>query len=241
MLKLISCLFIFTVQSGCMFTFKKEVALKSVMLSFTYPRYDGISKVVHRIDTVWFNRIGNTNIFIMPGLREVINEDFLNPVILNYKYFIYNDFDNEGYLYDSINAPNPKQKIIDSFFVRRAYGKVPPLNKYNVKINSFADEYNNIVDVYVLKVKPDRTYADTALLYYNSKYNHLFYSFSKELDSIKGMKLFKFRYIYNADDPKKFADPWPGKEFFWEIQEDTLLKRNEILDFIEKHKSKTGS
>ena len=236
MVKLLSIFVLLAAPISCMFTSKRDPQLKVVLMRIPFPRWDGISKVVEQTDTVWFIKNGNTNVFKMPGLREVVDDNFLNPVIREYKYFIYNDNDSMGLLFDSAIAVTGVRKRIDSFFARKFYGEIAPVNKFNVKINSFTEETGNTVDVYVLNNKPDRTYPDTTKLYYNARFNHLFYSFSKELDSVKGMKLFKFRFIYNADDPKKFNDPWPAKEFFWEIQEDTLLNKKEILDFIQRHK-----
>lgn len=222
---------------NCMFTTKAESELEIVMIHYNFPRHDGDNKIVHMADTVWFIKSGNTHVFRMPGEKEIVNDDFLHPVILHYKYLLYTDSYNTGLLFDSINASISKRKIVDSFLARSFFGyTIKPIIKNYELQRTTADNDGNEIETYLPEVKPDRTYPDTTKLYYNARYNNLFYSFSKELDSAKGMKLFKFRFIYNADDPKKFNDPWPAKEFFWEIQEDTLLNKKEILDFIQRHK-----
>jgi hypothetical protein len=221
---------------------KSEPRLNAVMIRYNVPRMDSGGRMMHVPDTVWFVQYGDLYVYRFPGLSEIMNNDFVHPVIHYHKHMLYKKFSNDGYLFDSINAKTYKRKAVDSFLARHYFGyTIKPLSGIYKLAGKANDAEDNVLETYLPTSKPDRTYPDTTKLYYNAKFNHLFYSFSKELDSTKGMKLFKFRFIYNADDPKKFSDPWPAKEFFWEMQEDTLLNKKEIMDFIQRNKKQLGA
>ena len=72
--------------------------------------------------------------------------------------------------------------------------------------------------------------------YYSKDFKNIDYSFSKEQDSIKKMKLFKVRFIYNPTPKGKYLFPVPKREFLFELKKVPGLNSKEIIEFVERFK-----
>lgn len=79
--------------------------------------------------------------------------------------------------------------------------------------------------------------VDSIYYYYSKKMNKVQYSFSKKLDSISGMKLFKFRLIFNSKFSKSHNAVLPKREISFEIRDETAPNVKEILSLIKKYQS----
>ena len=79
--------------------------------------------------------------------------------------------------------------------------------------------------------------ADSIYYYYSKKMNKIQYSFSKKLDSISGMKLFKFRLLFNSKFSKSYKGVLPKREISFEIREEVPPDVKEILSLIKKYQS----
>ena len=62
------------------------------------------------------------------------------------------------------------------------------------------------------------------------------YSFSKKLDSLKHMKLFRIRFLIKEKYSPTYKLTLPKREFLFEIKEVAVDNPKEILDLFEKFK-----
>lgn len=93
-----------------------------------------------------------------------------------------------------------------------------------------------MVEKYIPKIKYDESYSDTTFLYYSFQLNGIDFTFSKELDSLKGMKLFKIRAVFNPIPKGKYSFKVPSREYLFEIDRYDINNRQEILSLFEKFK-----
>ena len=94
-----------------------------------------------------------------------------------------------------------------------------------------------LIEKYGSTKQGDEMSVDSIYYYYSKKMNKVQYSFSKKLDSISGMKLFKFRLLFNSKFSKSSSRSLPKREISFEIREEVPPGVKEILSLIKKHQS----
>ncbi len=137
--------------------------------------------------------------------HNIFNLDISDTPTYRYDYrlFIFSKNSKEGVLIDSNNLQTARTVRTDSMLATEW------ANQINFKW-IFDDNYTTLVsskyqlngskltEEYSLKRRTDTSITATAFLTYSKKkLRNIPYSFSRELDSIKGMKLFDVRVIYN--------------------------------------------
>jgi hypothetical protein len=89
----------------------------------------------------------------------------------------------------------------------------------------------DIAETYIPRIKEDVSFPDSMYFYY-SDFMKIDYSFSKQLDSIKGKKLYQVRMIYNPLSKGVFPFDAPRREYLFEMKK--LEVTNEIIHLIKK-------
>jgi hypothetical protein len=165
-----------------------------------------------------------TQLFHSPK-GEIIGQEY------RYRTFVYTAGHKYGYLFDSLAKKFNAKTDVDSLFNSDWYfnsPKNPNLSKEtSTLVSSAYDSLNAIlVKTYSLKGKKDiitgvidTTLSGSCTLWYSSKFKNINYSISKELDSIKNMKLYKVKTITNERYLKDY---------------DITLDRVELTDFMEE-------
>lgn len=96
-----------------------------------------------------------------------------------------------------------------------------------------------LIEKYKCRTKIDVTYPDTMIVYYTNKIKNGELTLSKELDSIKKMKVIKIRAIYNSQFINGNPNKFPNYEYRFELKEDKVSNLEKYRLFIEeKIKSK---
>ncbi|WP_443936822.1 hypothetical protein [Pedobacter sp. MW01-1-1] len=160
------------------------------------------------------------------------------------KYVDYLCYKNavEGYEYNqnrpnNRNKPNTKRAFnVDSFLVENAYK--------NMKFITNGDELIKVEntnhlrkEIYFDKLKRGGNYPDTTSLLFDAKFNKIDFSLSKELDSLRKMKLVEVYFFYNAK-PKTVDMPngMPKRAFHFKIEEIKVNNEDKILALFERFK-----
>ncbi len=157
-------------------------------------------------------------------------------------YVIYNKKYNYGYLFDSLSIEKPRVISIDSFLTMRTFKKFPFYLENNVSlVEASRNKINHtLIEKYIYKDKKDISYADTIYYFYRKGFKNIEYSFSKKLDSIKKLKLYSVRLIYNKVPKGNHGMDIPKREFLFEIENNNSYS-NKIVDFINRFKEKESS
>ena len=156
-------------------------------------------------------------------------------------YLVYNKQDSCGILFNSLTDSSYLITCrIDSFLFNRALRAkdldIPVDSLWSImEVKKESDEI--LIEKYGLTKQGDEMSVDSIYYYYSKKMNKAQYSFSKKLDSISGMKLFKFRLIFNSKFSKSHNAVLPKREISFEIRDETAPNVQEILSLIKKYRS----
>jgi hypothetical protein len=171
--------------------------------------------------------------------RNVTGEKILKTEIKS-QYFIHRKDDVIGYKFDSLNATSFTKLRVDSFLLKKAltsfkkfYNKTNDSLVENIKMPD-----NIVIEKYIPKLKYDDSYGDSTYLYFSNDLNlkKFEFSFSEEVESIKHMKLFKIRYIYNSVSKENHSLNTPKREFLFELKKTPINDQQKIISFFEKYK-----
>jgi hypothetical protein len=165
-----------------------------------------------------------------------ISEKITLDTIKSY-YIVYHIKNSYGYLYDSINTIKPLRISIDSFQRVKLFKDFP---FYTANDIVKASEKNNTVPYLIEKTapkdKPDDTYPDSSYYYYTKGFKNAAYTFSKQMDSARNMKLYKVRLIYvPIKKGGKYDFDVPRREFNFELRK--AKPAPEIPKLIERFKA----
>ena len=242
---------------NCYYTMK-EIPIRSINLVASTPMVKTDNgQLVGLVDTLKIVYYENLVLFQIPYFDQLVNiitgksgnviGEKLIKDELRYKLFIYRKGSNYGFIYDSLNAKDSQKLLVDSFLSDRTFQSMEIFSRFyknsnDSLIETSTDSKNgSLTEKYLTKVKYDESYNDTSYLYYTNELNGIDFSFSKELDSIKNMKLFKIRFIYNLLQTNKYSFAIPKREFLFEIRETPVSNRREIIDFIMRFKNSVNN
>ena len=224
------------------YTCSKKSDLKCLGLCFNYPlstyKENDEIKIYSLKDTILIFYYFD---YILYRLSATIRFETGEKLKGTEPYFIYNKKDDFGYLYTSINDSSRGTKYpVDSFLANRGLkGKdfdIPIdslwslTEKIKVKENILIEKYGSLK-------QGDETTIDSIYYYYSKDMNKIEYSFSKKLDSIKAMKLFKIRFLYNERTSTANEIILPKRELSFEMIEEDPPNPQKIIEFIKKFES----
>jgi hypothetical protein len=228
----------------------KDVPIRAINIVASTPMVRSENgQLINLADTIKIIYHENSILFLIPYFDQLINivtnksGDVLGEKLikqeLRYKLFIYRKGSVHGFMYDSLTAKNGEKLSVDSLLSERSFQNMKFFSVYKSSNDSLIETLTDskkefLTEKYLTKVKYDESYNDTTYLYYAKKLNGIDFSFSKELDSIKNMKLFKIRYIYNSLQSDKYSFVIPKREFLFEIMEVPVANPKEIIDFISR-------
>lgn len=138
----------------------------------------------------------------------------------------------------------------DSFGPKRSMKSIDGINNFMFNEGIFAltgrrlvrqdsKKPGNLHEIYVIDQKPDNSYSDSSFYDYSKVLNKFDYSFRKELDSIKGMKLHRVRKVWNAIFSGPSHLKIPSREMIFEFNQLDITDKELIMKIIKKIKEIT--
>src|SRR6202008_2673777 len=173
------------------------------------PGLDSTDQIVYSRDTIglfyWEDlvlfKIPNTHSFskmIVNKEGDILSEELLK-IEKQFKYFIYKKGDSTGTLYDLIKSNNGTMLPVDSFLKKKAimnFSSFFDATRHNDSLIIWERQGQILIEKYIPKIKYDASYNDSTILFYKDRFGEMDFSLSKELDSIKQMKLCEVRFVY---------------------------------------------
>ncbi len=155
-----------------------------------------------------------------------------------YKYLLFREGDTSGKLFDSINAVKWMPANIDSVLTNRFYkstnfDQVKTLDTLYQSLKGTGND--DLVEIYLPKKAPDDIINDTTYLYFTKQLNDIKFSFSPFFDSMKKMKLYKIRLLYNERNSEQYKIMAPERAFIFEIGAAEAGDKNAIADFVNRN------
>ncbi|KAF2081964.1 hypothetical protein [Flavobacterium sharifuzzamanii] len=227
-------IFSFIISSFIRKTEKNEITKTYIHNSFPVFKSDASFFIVN--DSVAVINYKNYALYEFEDIFNIQNDSaIINEKVIN-KYFLLKEKESYGYYYDSLNAKTGKRIRMDSILSKKAYYKqtfyFPSLMQF---ISSKKDQNGyKLIEKYKCKTKVDLTYPDTIIVYFSNKMKNTSFTLSKDLDSIKKMKVVKMRAIFNSQFIKGNPNKFPQYEYKFELKQDSISNLKKYQDFIEK-------
>lgn len=218
---------------SCSATNKKIEKINSICIKTTYPLInpDGRKQII--VDSTCLYNYNGYNLFQLPYRYILEDENKVLKDEIRYKYFLLTNTSTHGVIYDSIFSKSGIVAKADTIlrglsnFTFDTICKLSTLYKITENTNK-----NELLEVYIPKKIATDNIEDTAFMYYAKLYNEIKYSFSPNLDRLKGMKLFKIRLVYNSKYSESFKMHIPSREIIFEFSKIDIKNENDIINFI---------
>ena len=226
---------LFLASSTC----SKKNDLKCISLCFSYP----VNSYKEKDEIKIYNLKDTISIFyysdyLIYRLSPTVRFETGEKVKGTEPYFIYNKKNKLGLLFSSLE--DSTQGItypVDSFLINRALkGKdldIPVDSLWSL-IGVVKGKDGILIEKYG-SIKPgDEMTIDSIYYYYSKKMIKVEYSFSKKLDSVNRMKLFKARFLFNSKYSSSNKIVLPKRELSLEMREEIASDSKEILSLVKK-------
>ncbi len=222
--------------------------LNAYLLTSSLPLINKQGTVQEKRDTFILFTYGKLQLFKVPS-QHIYSEttvtqngnllkEKIAKVTTTYFYFIYESRINYGYQFDSITQAVGRRSPVDSFL--NLHWITQPHHLYDPRVDSLIETQSNgdnVIETYIARTKPDATYNDTTLLVFSKSQTGLDFTFSKELDSLKKMKLMKVRLIYKGTPRAADVFEREPKELSLEMMPIPIVKDSiEIIRFFKQFK-----
>lgn len=158
--------------------------------------------------------------------------------------FVYKKDSTEGYFYDLFEAKPVQKRNVESFLRNEWYAqiKIYPIfleAEFELLSSSKDKSSGMLQETFSLKGKgADSTKTGTITLFYSNDVKSHKISLSKELDSIKSMRLVKTRTVNNAREIKEYNFKLPRIETGYILEEIKEFNDKEIYKYFEGYKKK---
>jgi len=230
-------LILFMVSLLFILGFRKNDTTRKVVIDFNLPIIDNTGNLLNVTDSLC--------IFYEEDLSlhkfSLVEDNFINNVftkqVIKYQYFGFRKNEENGIFYDSLNVKQFRNFSVDSVLTTRAFKKVKFYDGNNkILVERLKQDDGQIIEKYVCKEKRDFTYPDTTFIYYSDKLKDIEYSLSRELDSLKSMKVQKMVMLYNAQQYAGMLVKFPERRLSFEMKEVPITNLEEIKSLFERLK-----
>jgi hypothetical protein len=171
-----------------------------------------------------------------PYLKAMEDQERIISKEVKYHFFVYKKGETQGQYFDSINANLSREVNVDSVLKSKAF---LGFNFYDMGNDSLVESIrqlgnNEMLEKHIPKIRYDQSYGDTTFYYYSDRFKKIDFSFSKILESVTDLKIFKIRIVYNEQFYKGYSFKFPPREFLFELKEFPILYTEELLSFFKK-------
>jgi hypothetical protein len=236
---------IYILLHGCNSLFPKnkrndDVEIRCIKVTQIYPNLDNNGKLI-KYDTSSVEIYYHQNL-ILYHLSYDFDSTFNGKLLLfenRDHYLVHKIGDNYGYNYNQFRPRYKTRVSIDSVLktewvsINTIY---PAFTNYIAELISSDknDDSGSLNEVYLLRSKIDSTPLANLSLGYTHKLRHLRYSLSEELDSIKGIKLYKVRFVNHSRLFKNhLLDRFEGA---YDLQEVPVSNPKKIMSYFNMFK-----
>jgi len=206
-----------------------------VVLPNTHDTNRGV-RLYNLLDTLTVYTFKSYRIYKLPGVR-VFETDHVVPG--TERFFVTSQGEKLGMFFKTITDTTSALKLkTDSFLLREAFsGAKFALDPALELVNSFSDTVGHLVEEYATPHSTDPNAADSLYFYFAKSYNHIDYSLSESLDSLRGMKLYKARMLFNGKMDNSMNVLMPKREIFFELRPTKVNHFQQVATLIRKYEN----
>jgi hypothetical protein len=154
-------------------------------------------------------------------------------------FFVYNKDNSFGLFFDSAKNIIGKKLLVDSVIKKEWINNIDIYQGYNTSTlkplpNNETPKPGTVFKTYAFHSTRDTGLSGVFNYWFSNKLDHVTYSFSKELDSIHKMKLYKIIIKNNALYFRDYGFSLDPVEQYFEIEEIAILNKPELMKYFEK-------
>jgi hypothetical protein len=193
--------------------------------------HDGVNFFNLR-DTVYIFYYNNYMVYHLSGNRDLKTDEKIPG---SDSWFLLHKHSISGYLFNSISDSSKGLRLpADSFLTKRAYANASfNITEKDSLVESFENK-DTLIEKYFINKSNDELHPDSLYFYFCKKYKDIDYTFSPKLDSVKNMKLYKVRLLYNAKFSTTYKTALPKREYLFEIRNEGKNNAKQLDDFISR-------
>ncbi|MCW3074914.1 MAG: hypothetical protein JWP69_1983 [Flaviaesturariibacter sp.] len=231
--------------SGCSSTTKTGSATQFQSV-FNFPlrayKENGNVKILNLRDTSFIFHYGAYTLYKLPATVQLETSENIQgtePFLLRKKG------DEWGYYFTSIkDSSNGERVKVDSLLKRkRMKGEdfaLPSDTAWRLVSKVFDSKAQEFVEKYASIRQPNEVTFDSIFYYYSKSVFDTDFSFSKRIDSVTQMKLFRIRFLYNERFSVQEQFVIPKREFLFDLKNVQVHSSKEIKRLFEHFKSLAG-
>jgi hypothetical protein len=192
--------------------------IKGIKVAYNIPILKLDGELLNVTDSFFVFYFKNFILYRTTYKRTWENLTRIESIEVKFHHFVHERNSDFGFYYDSLKQILPKKIPVDSFLKLKAF---KGFNFYDNVNDSLIQKVNlpngGIVETYLPRVRYDQSYGDTTYLYYTPKLKDVEYSFSKELDTSRNLKVYKVRIVYNSQFYTGYSFKFPRREYLFEL------------------------
>jgi hypothetical protein len=210
--------------------------ITSVVIVSDFPYYIKGVGIQNEKDSIIAYYLDSSIMFQIPYNFDSSNNSKFISTQKRYDLFIYKERCKYGLSYDPFKDIS-KILLVDSTITKFAFGNLKfSIEKLNKPFTStLSIDQGTLIDKYIKANRNNMNEADTSIFYYSKKLKHLKYSLSNELDSLKGMKLYKLEMISNTLFDEGNNILIPQRVFYIEVKENNNIDEKRVLEVFKKY------
>lgn len=212
-------------------------SFRKIKINYTLPimKPDGELVNVKSSFSIFYQK--ENVLLALPHINTFENGTEVLRIDTTYSYLIFKEGDKYGLWYFTINSKDCKKVLVDSILVRRTFKN---FKLYNTSNDSLISSVNILgkqkLEKYIPKQKSDYSYGDTTYVYYSNELKNIDYSFCKELESGKNLKVCKMEVFYKSQFYTGFPLKFPERKISFEMRELPVIKSDSVELIFERFK-----
>ncbi len=224
--------------------------INSIVVSFDIPILDQNENLVTFSDRISIFFCKNLVLYQVPGAtffstiitnkEGSITNDSLEKIEKSYKYFVTEKGTSIGKMYDSLNDKTAKSFNVDSFLLSNTVTSFSSFYEQKKNNDSLIVELhgpdNCSVEKYIPKIRPNDSYSDSTILFFDDRFKHIDFSFEKELEKKRKKKLTKVLIVFNPKPESNNKLLRFRREIKFEMKENVIINEKGILNLFLRYK-----
>ena len=157
-----------------------------------------------------------------------------------YNFFVFQKDSTVGYYYylDPLDTRREKRFSVDSVLAKNTYENPGYDSLINRKPDSaYYDKEANLVNLYLFPPEKKRPENNKYYLYYTRELKGIKETFSRKLDSLKQMKLFRVKIVAGGGWYEEYKIAFPKRQYLLEMREIPVENKEEVLKYFDRYKS----
>lgn len=187
------------------------------------------------VDTIRVMKFNDLTLYTLPPKRRLEDN---SQIVGTQSYFILKENAIHGIWFKNLDSIRTGEKhLADSFLEKRAFRTMKFVTGQSDSLVETSSSNEILIEKWIPRASQDDNIYDSIYFYFNKKKPVSNVFLSQELDSLKGMYLFKVRVVYNEKFSSSNNVFLPRREFYFETTQKQILKSDKKVSVLREYNS----